>query len=312
MKGGSTLPKSKRAGGVKEPEAPGFDIADEDIDFSDIPELDAAWFKKAKLRLPVTKEAVSIRLDSDVLDVFKAQGRGYQTRINAVLRKYLGISKLRRNTYRIYHEDGDVGVYFGTDEVKDLVGAVEHSAELAQELDDSANWKWLILALHNAVQGACVCALRGDDSIGHTMLTPKSGRKKLESLEVSRKSTGKASYSADRLDEMLELYEKVSSADWLPAPQRLARQSKRDRSIKLLNDLRNKFVHFVPQGWSLELSGMPLIVDHACEVIEHLALVHPTFARHMDDRIRKRLADALTTIRDGVAAWAAGVGIKSA
>lgn len=34
------------------------------------------------------KAAISLRLDADVLDWFKAQGPGYQTRINAVLRAY--------------------------------------------------------------------------------------------------------------------------------------------------------------------------------------------------------------------------------
>jgi uncharacterized protein (DUF4415 family) len=35
-----------------------------------------------------TKAAISLRLDADVLEWFKAQGPGYQTRINAVLRAY--------------------------------------------------------------------------------------------------------------------------------------------------------------------------------------------------------------------------------
>ena len=64
-------------------------MPDEDIDYSDIPELDEAWFAKAKLRMPVTKEQVTLRLDVDILRFFKAQGKGYQTRINAVLRAYV-------------------------------------------------------------------------------------------------------------------------------------------------------------------------------------------------------------------------------
>ena len=35
------------------------------------------------------KTAISLRLDSDVLSWFKSQGPGYQTRINAVLRKHV-------------------------------------------------------------------------------------------------------------------------------------------------------------------------------------------------------------------------------
>jgi uncharacterized protein (DUF4415 family) len=38
---------------------------------------------------PRRKEAISIKLDQDVLAFFRKQGRGYQTRINAVLRRYM-------------------------------------------------------------------------------------------------------------------------------------------------------------------------------------------------------------------------------
>ena len=44
---------------------------------------------------PQIKKAVSIRLDQDVLDFFKAAGRGYQTRINAILRSYMEARKSR-------------------------------------------------------------------------------------------------------------------------------------------------------------------------------------------------------------------------
>jgi uncharacterized protein (DUF4415 family) len=63
-------------------------IKDEHIDYSDIPELDANFWKNAELRLPEAKKGVYIRLDSDVLDWLKSQGKGYQTRINAILRAY--------------------------------------------------------------------------------------------------------------------------------------------------------------------------------------------------------------------------------
>lgn len=61
---------------------------DEEIDLSDLPEQDEAFFRNAVLRLPQPKVAVTLRLDQDVLTWFKAQGKGYQTRINALLRAY--------------------------------------------------------------------------------------------------------------------------------------------------------------------------------------------------------------------------------
>jgi uncharacterized protein (DUF4415 family) len=68
-------------------------IKDSEIDFSDIPELGKAFFKRAVLGLPEPKTAVTIRLDRQVLDWFKAKGPGYQTRINALLRAYMEAHK---------------------------------------------------------------------------------------------------------------------------------------------------------------------------------------------------------------------------
>ena len=42
----------------------------------------------ATLPIPANKEKTSLRIDSDVLDWFRSQGSGYQTRINAILRHY--------------------------------------------------------------------------------------------------------------------------------------------------------------------------------------------------------------------------------
>ena len=64
-------------------------MSDQDIDYSDIPPLDREFFKEGKLRMPKAKPLISIRLDSDILEWFKSQGAGYQTRMNAVLRMYM-------------------------------------------------------------------------------------------------------------------------------------------------------------------------------------------------------------------------------
>jgi uncharacterized protein (DUF4415 family) len=53
----------------------------------DHPALDDDFWRAVDL--PTAKEAISIKLDQDVLAFFRKQGRGYQTRINAVLRRYM-------------------------------------------------------------------------------------------------------------------------------------------------------------------------------------------------------------------------------
>jgi uncharacterized protein (DUF4415 family) len=71
-------------------------MTDEDIDISDIPPLDEGFFTNAQIRMPKPKETVTIRLDSDVVTWFKGQGKGYQTKINAVLRAYMEAQKKLR------------------------------------------------------------------------------------------------------------------------------------------------------------------------------------------------------------------------
>jgi uncharacterized protein (DUF4415 family) len=52
-------------------------------------EVTQKWFGEAMvLRPDRDKEPITVRLDSDMLDWFRKQGRGYQTRINAILRAY--------------------------------------------------------------------------------------------------------------------------------------------------------------------------------------------------------------------------------
>ena len=46
------------------------------------------WRETITVELPESKEQVTLRLDRDLLRWFRTQGRGYQTRINAVLRSY--------------------------------------------------------------------------------------------------------------------------------------------------------------------------------------------------------------------------------
>ena len=69
-------------------------MKDQDVDVSDNPELGEQFFKEA-IWWPGTKQQITLRLDPDVLAFFRKGGRGYQTTINAVLRKYVEARKAR-------------------------------------------------------------------------------------------------------------------------------------------------------------------------------------------------------------------------
>jgi uncharacterized protein (DUF4415 family) len=74
-------------------------------EYDDVPELTDEWFDKAEIRigdkvirpgrppLPSPKVQTTLRLDRDVIDHFRAGGRGWQSRINAALRDAIAPKK---------------------------------------------------------------------------------------------------------------------------------------------------------------------------------------------------------------------------
>jgi uncharacterized protein (DUF4415 family) len=67
-------------------------MTDEEIDYSDAPAITPEMFAKAIVRRglkPRTKTQITLRVDSEVLEWFKQQGQGYQTKINLLMRAYM-------------------------------------------------------------------------------------------------------------------------------------------------------------------------------------------------------------------------------
>lgn len=65
----------------------------DDPAFADQPD---EWLARAEAVMPTPKKLLSLRIDNDVLEWFKRQGPGYQTRINAVLRAFVEQAEKRR------------------------------------------------------------------------------------------------------------------------------------------------------------------------------------------------------------------------
>ena len=61
-------------------------MKDTEIDYSNMPPLGEEFVNKATVAWPPAKQQLTIRLDEDVLKWLTAHGRGYQTRINRILR----------------------------------------------------------------------------------------------------------------------------------------------------------------------------------------------------------------------------------
>ena len=160
-------------------------------------------------------------------------------------------------------------IWLETDEFQETVLALQLTSEQLSNLASTGNlhyWTWVIVCLHNALQGFMVLALRGTNNIN--VLTEDCAIEWLAAYE-----RGDGQYPEQKLDNFLNLYKKVKSErmKMYVNSQSLKPSGTQGRSIKKLNAFRNDFIHFVPKGWVVEVSGLPQIVDDCLNIIWFLA-----------------------------------------
>jgi len=187
-----------------------------------------------------------------------------------------------------------------------------------------ANWKWAILSLHNALQGAMVCHLSGTmglgaldqktisewhdwyerDSLGQIKRIPDG----VDELGIPqfRFASAKDKPPRERLADTRELFERLHNIGRrceIGAGKMLTISEDQHSSFKQLHSLRNGFAHFTPKGWSIELGGLPRIFNDMVGVIAMIAGDPWTF-RHFGVRQRRLLRSLIhnlrKTIRHGV------------
>lgn len=192
------------------------------------------------------------------------------------------------------------GNWLRTDETQEFLDDLEHFASLVTRVSIQPRmWKWAILALHQTMEGIFTCHLRGFDTSGIVVLTEKSASAVWERLNDREGVLDDEPWPVERLASLLELYKTSKSAKVLPEEVRLLASDEMNRSLKLLNNLRNEFDHFVPRAWSLEVSGMPEVVLQCCNIIEELAIKNPTLHSRLpryEDEIRAHIEKVRSSI----------------
>ncbi len=154
--------------------------------------------------------------------------------------------------------------YLETDEFEEITNSIELLSSQSSQLEDKYQWKWVILSMHSTLQGFMVIGLR--DSAGLNILKDGIAKKWLRAYRNGDP------YPVEKLDSFLNLYEKIKSDRMLRFGHSRIYESTEgnDRSVKMLNTLRNDFIHFVPKGWLLEVTGLPKICLDCIEIIEFL------------------------------------------
>jgi hypothetical protein len=184
-------------------------------------------------------------------------------------------------------------IYF--DEIEDVLASLDLIALLLPLLRESPqHWKWMIVAAHDALQSAMVCALA--DSTGTSVLTNKSARTMLDWLNADADTRGK--YPEERLAPFGQLLDRCLAGT--PEFEPLVLTPKQIEDIKRLHDdFRNHFAHFAPMGWSIQKTGLPRIIEAALDAVKEL-MSRWQVAAHMNEDQRERLGRALHIAKLGL------------
>lgn len=140
-----------------------------------------------------------------------------------------------------------------------------------QAMTDENAWKWVVLSLHGALYGFAIVACKGSDYQSTVEIT-KKGHERLITLD--------------------EALERCRDARWmgtLYGGVALNLSASQEDSIRRLKEtLRNRFEHYIPGGWSIELHGLPRISMDVLDVIHFLTI--ETFRyQHLNQTQRRKI-----------------------
>ncbi len=187
--------------------------------------------------------------------------------------------------------------HFQTNQPRELLACVEFAAQQAGSCaDDHGCWRWIIIAMTLGVQNACLCALDHGDEFGTKGMTRSDARDVKRWTRNGRHGPEPLAIREPRIVSPLELLRRVGDPFFLRPPYQLPYNRKIAEAFDDLVDLRNTFLHFSEDGWTIDLREIPPLILNACHVIRHLSVTQPIYLRHAGPRHRERVAAALDAI----------------
>ena len=162
------------------------------------------------------------------------------------------------------------------DELENAIDNLEMCGRFLVSIDSDRRWKWGILALHQALYGFAVCAVRGTNSLS-VLRDPEDHESHLISIH--------------------EALARCKDQDFLwPGATALTTTPDEDRALdRLIREFRNGFEHFRPAAWSIEVSGMPGLFRHVLRVTRGISLDSSSvryYSSEPEGRVRKALSVA--------------------
>jgi hypothetical protein len=175
-----------------------------------------------------------------------------------------------------------------TDTQSDAVASLRLVADTMGRVgSDIALWKWIVISLHNAVQGFMVLALEGTNW---------------------DRVTRPGESGSGLLRDFLHLYQMTKSEVWMgqfTTSRTFVPAGTEGTSIKSLNRFRNEFMHYVPKAWRIYpevIASFPQMVDDCANVIAFLAFESGNVEWSLQPELRVETVQLITDLRERTAA----------
>lgn len=186
-----------------------------------------------------------------------------------------------------------------TNEAQDVAGSVRHAIKCWEFTNnDQHAWKWVILALHGALQGACVC---------HLVTTARpvgavTNDNRIEWIDYFEKSRSDRALKKPKtklmaLPDLLKAVRKPNSVGQYCGINHQVTISDHELQwlVRIHNEFRNQFVHFNPTGWVFEVSGMPKLAQLIARIIKDIMTCHWAF-KNLNEKQRNELKENLKVL----------------
>lgn len=180
--------------------------------------------------------------------------------------------------------------YFRTGLFEDAIDSLrEAQSQIALIRAKRTAIKWATIAMHSAVQGHMALVLNQGN--GLNVLAKKDAEAWLKAHYEHKP------YPTNlRMDGFMNLYAKIKQMEFMGnfVGAEPFRSLGHDVSMKRLNKIRNRFIHFNVDGWSIEISGLHVVFREAVEVIEYSAnSINFPWHRSDDFETRRTMCDHL-------------------
>ncbi|MEM1236481.1 MAG: hypothetical protein AAGI10_05870 [Pseudomonadota bacterium] len=193
-----------------------------------------------------------------------------------------------------------------TNEFEDVIHSLIIVKDAVQKTQNAPLfWKVAIIHTHAALQGSCVCLLTRTDGTGAmTQKVEKDMWEKYYGVTegVSNLDRPEIRYPTPRVADLGDLLKRLPKDIRPSIPSEVPRKKpwNAETDLRLLINLRNEFMHFPPQGWTIEVSGMPRVLRHAIELAKKAAF-HQGYSRtnrfnELDGE--RHFDDCLNVLRD--------------